>query len=90
MLRKMRRELRNFKTTSKKTKGGEIINPTKQDVANYNTRFETVRVAPKGIPKAFNEFVRKATKRTPKRKAMPAMSWKNKNYKPSNVIGVGY
>lgn len=39
---KMRSSLSNFHTTSKKNADGEIINPTKTDIDNYNKRFKTI------------------------------------------------
>ena len=34
----------NIETTSKKTPTGEIINPTKEDVKKYDSKYETVRM----------------------------------------------
>lgn len=34
----------SIKTTSKTNKAGEIINPTKKDIQNYNKKYETIRL----------------------------------------------
>lgn len=33
----------SIKTNSKMNKNGEIINPTKSDIANYNKKYQTIR-----------------------------------------------